>query len=162
MLLIVNNRERIRQLFAASIRKYQFLCIVIVMLSIGACTVEIDTNIRLIDNKNPPIFKLSGTGCCPKIFMGGPYAKPGGNDKLARLWEIEAISEEAFDPVWRLSPITYGILPNGFSQRYPEQGQPMLLEEGKYYTMFVHVFGANPGSMVFKIQNNVAVEVKRE
>ncbi|MBK7600583.1 MAG: hypothetical protein IPL01_21205 [Acidobacteria bacterium] len=157
-MLFNSNSARMDKLSIVFMRKHMFLNIVIALLLIGACTFEIDTKIRLIDNKNPPTFKLSGTGCCPYIHMSGPYTNLNNIESL-RLWEITGMTDL---PVWRLIPITYGSLPSGFSQQFPQQGQPIPLEEGKYYTIFVYVHGARSGFTAFKIQNNVAVEVKRE
>lgn len=157
-MLFILKETKLARMCNASLRKYFVLHIVFVLLLIEACVIESDTKIAIIDNHIPPTFKLSGSGCCPYIHMSGPYTNLNNMEHL-RLWEITGMTDL---PVWRLGSITYGSLPSGFSQQYPQEGQPVPLEEGKYYTIFVYVHGAHSGFMAFKIQNDIVVEVKRE
>lgn len=138
------------------------ISILLLSFSLAACTLEIGTNISITDNKNPPTFTLSGTGASPLFMMGGPYTSVNDATQDKKLWEITTGDNLAGTPIWRLSSITYGTLPNGFIQQYPQQGPPLPLEEGKYYFIFVYVHSAPSGKLCIKIQNNSAIEVERE
>jgi hypothetical protein len=93
-------------------------------LIFAAC--ERDTRIWIIDRKNPPTFKLSGNGYLGSVIVEGPYEKledlESTKMKLGAIWQIfRGYGELSIDKV---PLITYGILPNGFTQRIPASGSP--------------------------------------
>lgn len=142
--------------------EFQVIAIwLIPLLILTSCKLELDTKISLVDTHNPPSFKLSGTGSGPIFLMGGPYSRVDGVGPGTRLWELTATPEIAGQPVWRLPEITYGKVPSGFVQRFPE-GQAASLEEGKYYCIFVHVHGARAGRLCFTIREGKALKVARK
>ncbi len=141
-------------------RQIFLLCLALSIIT-TSCSIELDTKVTLTDANLPPSFKLSGTGSSPIFLMGGPFSDIHDTTQGLRLWEIVAGQEINEQPVWQLPQITYGKIPNGFVQRYPEQGTPPPLEEGKYYFIFVHVNGARPGKMCLTIRDNKAVEIER-
>ena len=55
--------------------------------------------------------------------------------------------------VENLSPITYGKVPEGYKQVYPEQGNAPALVEGERYYVWVGTFDANGAGKHFIIRN---------
>jgi hypothetical protein len=132
--------------------------------SITGCTnasFEIDTRVELVDDSNPPIFKITGNGASPTFLMFGPYEGEYGRDgKPLPLWEIDPKPEIRGREVSRYSPFTYGHIPEGYTQSIPKNDQIPQLLEGKEYHFYVYVNSANGGGICFRIRNQKAVKCR--
>ena len=104
---------------------------------------EVDTRLRM-EGGNPPKFFMSGSGVLSRLVIRGPKTlrKIDGPDSSA-YWSIEFIDYEKGKRVTRISPITYGTTPKGYTQIYPEQGQAPTLEENVWYSIQVDTTNAN-------------------
>lgn len=111
-----------------------------------------------LDGKNPPTFKFDGNGLIGWIYIYQVTPEGKIPPKDTELWIIvpKQGTTASASP-----PITYGVVPNGFVQKVPENGNPPPLEEGKTYG-----FGAytqdQPGSAIwFTIRDGKAVQVPK-
>jgi hypothetical protein len=98
---------------------------------------------------------MTGSGVVTAVRVGGPRKRREAKGEDASLyWMIETTGRGNSDHrVESLSPMTYGILPEGFEQIYPEGGKaPELVEGEKYYVQIV-TSGANGDSKDFIIRN---------
>ena len=101
------------------------------LLSMSAC--ESRTQVRL-GGGNPPTFTLSGSGNLIQVFIYGPEPERIRNpsDKSNILWEIRAESMSG-ELVEQVAQVTYGVIPNGYQQVFPEQLEAPALIPGKHY-----------------------------
>ena len=130
-------------------------CLVLFLtLSCSAC--EIDTKVTT-DGRNPPTFKLSGTGGI-NLFRIVEAPSPGQSFLDATvLWEIKPLTEKHGTSASDLPSITYGIVPSGFVQTTPSEGRPPPLIEGKSYDAWAPTYNANGGGLWFTIRDGRAV-----
>ena len=79
------------------------------------------------------------------------------------LWEVwpNNLSFEE-QRIWKLAPITYGRIPQGFIQKIPASGEPPLLVEGKMYSAGGPAANANGGFVLFTIRDGTAVVVEKD
>ena len=122
-----------------------------------ACAVEVNTKVRLIDDNNPPTFKLVGTGVRPYFTVKGPYTLNDKNEKVQPLWAITTDDSSAHDWISNLPLITYGKLPAHFKQIYPKNGDVPKLEEGMFYNVYVQVLSAEGGGTCIGIQHGKSI-----
>jgi hypothetical protein len=73
-----------------------------------------------------------------------------------KMWEIRPPEENLIS---KFPPITYGVVPKGFTQTIPTAGVPPALLEGKVYEAGGPALEANGGSIRFTIKDGRAVEV---
>jgi len=141
-------------------RRIKLLAIRLLLISTlvsGMSSCERDLRIE-IDEANPPTFKLTGSGQLVflhimEVPLGG---RPSFGDK--KLWEIRPNTSER---IWKLPKITYGKVPEGFTQVIPENGEPPPLVEGKMYEVGGPASGANGGTMWFTIRDGKSVRVPK-
>ena len=69
------------------------------------------------------------------------------------VWYIKMIDYDHGQLVSRLSPITYGKMPKGYIQIYPEKGEAPKLEENATYYIQVDTSDANGARGVFMIKD---------
>ena len=127
---------------------------VVCVASLVAC--ERDMTITVVNQSNPPSFKLSGSGrliffCVFEV----PRDRPSSIDD-PKMWEIRPVDENLIS---ELPNITYGVVPPGFQQTVPEKGTPPLLVEGTLYGAGGPAFNANGGSIRFTIKDGKIVIV---
>lgn len=133
----------------------------ILIASLGlilAC--EVDMSVA-VDGKNPPTFKLSGSGnlhfffvseVAPENLKRLPIER--NSDRDTALWEIWPNNLSFEDKrIWKLPAITYGTIPQGFIQKIPISGEPSYLVEGKMYSAGGPAANANGGFVLFTIRN---------
>jgi hypothetical protein len=135
------------------------LILTIVLASALAC--EVDTRVPLVDDNNPPKFKLSGNGTLITLFVYGPESSLNGFkkgvDEIKPVWKFAAGFPGV--KIRDLPPIKYGETPVGFAQVQPKQGPPPTIVEGQYY-MLVPVSGnANCHAICFVLKGGKAEEV---
>ena len=111
-----------------------------------------------LDGKNPPTVKFNGSGEISWVYtyQVTPQGKIPAKD--TEMWIVvpkTAITASA------APPITYGVVPDGFVQQVPSNGNPPPLEEGKTYGFGADTRG-QPGSAVwFTIRDGKAVQVPK-
>jgi hypothetical protein len=95
------------------------LGLVVLVISTGC---ERDLRIK-IDEKNPPTFTLSGSGNLVYLYRSEvhDHKRPLYGDP--EMWKIRPTGN---DKIFKLPPITYGTIPNGFIQVAPVSGAPPL------------------------------------
>ena len=127
---------------------------VVFVASLVAC--ERDMTIAVVNQSNPPSFKLSGSGRL--VFFSVfevPRDRPLSIDDPT-MWEIRPVDENLIS---KLPNITYGVVPPGFQQTIPKTGTPPLLVEGTLYEAGGPAFDANGGSIRFTIKDGKIVIV---
>jgi hypothetical protein len=123
---------------------------------------EIDTRVSISKPRLPPTFHLSGSGKAGRFIVVGPYAKAEDLDSYTPdvdvTWELlsQSYGQRDFDEV---PPITYGIVPRGFTQQKPASGAPPALEEGKFYKITAPSVNAGFRALCFKIEQASAMNV---
>ena len=132
--------------------------LMLLLFSISAC--ERRTEVRL-QGGNPPTFILSGSGVLGGLRIYGPeperFRSPRAKDNV--VWEINAADLRG-EFVEKLHEITYGVVPKGYKQLAPEQGNAPPLIPGKHYR-YDFVTGEAPGAIgYFEIRDGVAVTVE--
>ena len=115
-------------LYTSSGERRVMIFLVLAVLFGTAC--ERDTKL-IIEAGNPPKFVLSGSGTLGALRIRGPKKQREVVGEDASIyWEIEPKDEDSDRNVGQLSPITYGVVPDGYIQVYPERGQaaPPIVE----------------------------------
>jgi hypothetical protein len=130
------------------------LSLLILAVSAGC---EIDMRIK-IDGKNPPTFTLSGSGNIVFLYVMKVPSNRLPTVEDPKLWEIHPTTK---DRISDLPPITYGTVPNGFSQTTPGLGQPPGLVEGQTYEVGGPAYNANGGSSWFVIKEGKSVPIPK-
>lgn len=83
------------------------------------------------DEKVPPTFKFTGSGTLPFFVVMDLGDEKSTEVSELVLWKIAPNSAEA--GTVPLGPITYGVVPEGWTQTVPAQGSPPALVEGRVY-----------------------------
>jgi hypothetical protein len=128
---------------------------------------EIDPRIRLEEGSYPPVFNITGGGLSASFVVFGPFENVGE-------WQKASSSIEKLTPVWEVnspphtdksvsdySPLTYGKIPSGFSQKHPKDGNALQLSEGKIYYLLIPVNSANWTGLCFFIKGGKAHTCER-
>ena len=130
----------------------------LLVLCVFGC--ERPTKVRLA-GANPPVFLLSGSGKLGTLRIYGPKQRDVGSDKNFAIWEIKPI--EGYingEPVESLREITYGIVPKGYKQIYPEGGLPAPgLVAGERYQYWFQTINAPHARGYFEIVDGKPVAV---
>jgi hypothetical protein len=140
-------------------RLIAYLLLTLLVSYAGAC--EVDTRVSIVDDNNPPKFKLSGNGTLITLFVYGPFSTPEGfrsrPDEVKPVWQfgVGLPGSEIRD----LSVITYGETPVGFHQLVPKQGPPPPIEEGKFYMVTPISGSANWEAFCFTFEGGKAKEI---
>jgi hypothetical protein len=132
------------------------LSIVVLLIAFPAC--ERDTKLTL-EGRNPPTFEMTGSGELAMLRMHGPKVRDVAGEAAFIIWEIGP-KDGRFNGrrVEDLGSIKYGEIPDGYVQRYPEQGVAPPLVEGESYDVFVDTVNANGATAYFKIRNGKVIE----
>jgi hypothetical protein len=81
--------------------------------------------------KVPPSFKFTGSGTLPFFVVIDLGDEKSSEVSDAVLWKIAPNSAKT--GTVPLGPITYGVVPEGWTQTVPAQGSPPALVEGRVY-----------------------------
>jgi hypothetical protein len=144
-------------------KRWQFW--VILWLIITAVNLYRRETKPMVSGGNPPIIEFeSGRGHL-QLYVTGPYTLEGSKQEYKRgnkdhsMWQLDPGSLSRGVGV----SITYGIVPDGFRQVYPANGEsPEPLIEGKIYSVTLpnsNCGGPNVESEYFMIDNGKAVVV---
>jgi hypothetical protein len=114
---------------------YPLEAVLLLVFSLLTMACERDTQLT-IETSDPPKFIMSGSGTLGSLRIVGPkrQRETFGEDASV-YWMIKPEPEGDPENVEALSPITYGRVPPGYIQVYPEQGTnaPALVEGQKYF-----------------------------
>lgn len=122
-----------------------------------ACGCE--SNMRIsIDGKNPPTFMLSGSGNLVYLYLAEIHDNRPPSLEDPEIWRIRPTGN---DKISQLPSITYGTVPNGFTQVTPTAGAPPPLMEGKVYAFGGPAYNANGGSIWFTIKDGKSMQVRK-
>ena len=127
-----------------------------------ACGQEPDLVLNL-ENKTPPTFSFSSRSLATDFeILELPRTKPLSKAyslKGETIWKISAAEMIKAD---KWPGVTYGNVPNGFSQTIPEHGPPPKLAEDKLYV--ARIVGGKDAetSLFFELRNGRPVNVTDE
>lgn len=134
------------------------LCSLLIVLSLSCG--ERRTEVRL-EGTNPPVFVMSGSGNLVEFRVTTriddnalPLSK-----RSKVIWRIVPKTRDG-ERVERIGSITYGVVPAGYKQAVPDNGEsPPLLAPGKYYAYALETINAPHASGYFEIRNGKAEKV---
>jgi hypothetical protein len=129
-----------------------FVAMLLVVILGGAFACERDTKLR-IEGNNPPIFVLSGNGMLGTIRVRGPEKQRDAEGEDDFLYWVIVNLEDQEQSVESLGPVTYGKVPKGYKQVYPENGEAPPLLEGERYNIRIATANANGVDKYFIIRN---------
>lgn len=122
--------------------------------SLTAC--ERHTRLQVTQD-NPPKFEMSGSGSLARFRVRGPKVRDVLGEDQYVVWQIEVKSGSWGEDVESLSPLTYGKVPAGYVQKYPEQGEAPPLTEGEVYYVRVDTNNANGAFKHFVLKQGKVV-----
>ena len=136
------------------------MTLVLVLLAIlGSGCGERKTEVQL-QGGNPPAFNLSGSGNLVALSIGiqsqDKSLKP--SERIKKIWEIAPTTRDG-KPVESIDTITYGIVPAGYRQIIPREGQPPPLTEANYYHYYFETINAPHAAGTFEIKNGRPLRV---
>jgi hypothetical protein len=138
---------------------------IVALVTIGvACRQETVLNIFLQD-KTPPSFTFSANGLAANFeILELPRTKPLSkidpySFKGETIWKISAPGKIKAD---KWPGVTYGDVPNGFSQTFPEHGPPRKLAEDKLYVAEIVEGKDSQSALFFVVRNGRPVNVTDE
>ena len=111
-----------------------------------------------VNGKNPPTFKFSGTGEIQRIVLFPVTAEGKVPPKGAELWVLHA---DGRTKASECPPVTYGVVPDGFTQEVPTKGSPPSLQESKIYAFGAITTEARGGDVWFTIRDGSTVAVPK-
>jgi hypothetical protein len=130
-----------------------------ILLAFSLIGCERATQVKLKGGTSP-VFNLSGSGEVECFTVFGPdfmtkAEKP--RDENFALWKIEP--SDGFHGTWigKLGSITYGAVPEGYTQTIPKEGTPPPLMEGQKYFYFVETANAPGAGGYLEIRRSRAV-----
>lgn len=141
-------------------RIVQKLFFIVFLCLITAC--ERDTRVKML-KELPPQFELFGSGKLEMIRVHGQKVRNSEGERSFIIWEIQPKAGR-FQGTWveNLGVITYGKVPDGYIQIYPEKGETLPeLIEGQQYHVFFDTVGANGANIYFEIKQGKLIEVKQ-
>ena len=122
-------------------------------LSLISVSCEIDTKLQ-VEEGNPPKIILSGNGTLSRLMISGhKRLRNIEGPESSAVWYIKMTDYDHGQVVSRLSPLTYGKIPNGYVQVYPEQGEASQLEDNVTYYIQVDTWNANGARGYFLIKD---------
>ena len=118
------------------------------------------TRVRM-ESGNPPVFVLTGSGLLAHLLICRSRREDGDDLDFA-MWEIEPIGGYKHGRlVEDIGAITYGVVPPGYRQSYPENGAaPLALQPGNKYEYWFDTTNAPHARSYFVIRDLRAVEVQ--
>lgn len=112
-----------------------------------------------IEGGNPPTFRMTGNGSLRAIRVRGPKKqREAEGEEASFYWYIKSEKGGAKN-VEDVGQITYGKVPEGYVQVYPERGEAPPLIEGERYLVRVSTVNANGADKVFSIRSGKVVDI---
>ena len=100
-----------------------------------------------------PIFVMTGSGGLGTMRIRGPEKQREAIGEAAFLYWVIENKEGQMQNVQKIGPITYGKVPEGYIQVYPEHGTAPQLIEGERYNVLVGTANADGANKDFVIRN---------
>jgi len=116
-----------------------------------------------IGGRNEPEFHLEGSGALSFFAVYSPSFPERArepNDLSLAIWLV--VPKQDAKPVEDISPIRYGVVPEGYVQKEPGTGNPDPLTEGNKYYFHVDTWNAPGASGYVEIRGGKAAEVEGE
>jgi hypothetical protein len=152
-------------------RKLKFgrtLSMTILCLALVAITVDCEQNTNItvtLEDKAPPTFSIAGPWWV--VDFGVEELPQIANRSLANPFTLKG------ETLWKISApgriratawpaVTYGDIPQGFSQTIPVLGPPPEFVEGKLYAVRAVDSNGPQGLVLFEVHNNKAINVTNE
>ncbi len=133
-------------------------CILNIILSLAILGCEIDTRVTM-DGKNPPSFRVSGSGGIYFLRVVDVTECKGSLLDCPTIWQIDPFGGQV--SIADLPQIVYGRVPEGFHQTIPtNDALAPALVEGKKYTVYTPTYNANGGGVRFMISAGRSVELR--
>jgi hypothetical protein len=129
----------------------------VIALCLYGCTRDASLT---IEGGNPPTFGISGRSTLESIRVSGPdkereatrHGTANNSVPYTQIyWEIVPYGELANSSLFEIGPIVYGVVPQGFTQIYPEHGRPPVLVEGDRYNIRISANDGHGVNMFFAI-----------
>jgi hypothetical protein len=131
----------------------------LIALSSSSASCEVATRVQIQDDPGDPIFKLSGSGYLGQFTVFGPSPNLHRYERGSpEVWQLNPTDQNSVK-ISKLTPITYGKVPLGFSQTVPSDGPPPALLEGRIYLATGYTDSAQTGWVEFRITSGRAVTV---
>ena len=142
-----------------SIRRFAYYFLSLAVLAVFCSSCEIDTRVTVTSN-NPPRFDLFGSGSLAGLRIEGQKVRESPAIFASVVWEIRPKDgRENSQPLAALGSITYGNVPAGYVQVFPEAGNaPPLLEGQKYHAWF-ETINANGARVDFTVREGKVLEL---
>ena len=142
----------------AKTRNVRLFALLVAIWFFAGC--ERSTHVR-VEGGTIPMFAFSGSGNLASFVVYSPdFAEKAESpwDENFALWKIKPIGGHSnAAPVGKLERITYGVVPDGYTQVKPQVGSAPALTEGQKYFYDVETTNA-PGIAGFlEIRNSRAV-----
>ena len=146
----------------AELMPNKFTCVgLLLVLSVAGLSCEIHTKLS-IKGGNPPTFVMTGNGTLTSIRIRGHERQREAEGEEASLYWVIKPEKGGAQIVGDIGSITYGKVPEGYRQQYPENGEAPLLNEGEHYYVRVVTSNANGADGYFMILKGQAIFAKYE
>jgi len=140
-----------------------FRCSILAMLTLilSGC-LEVPTQVKL-EGSQIPVFALAGTGNLGSfsIYSLPPEEKLKSRDQIKLLWKI--MSEPNGSAGYSLravGKVTYGVVPKGYKQVFPETGaSPEGIVPGARYSFYCETTNAPHAGGLFALKNGLAIKL---
>lgn len=153
---LTEEKERVSSYIKVMTRKHLRL-LLIAMILVSGC--EYETKVK-VSQRQPNAFYLSGSGKLLDLKVLGPKVREANNEDAFIIWEIvpvgsndKAINYKSARFVEDIDPITYGVVPEGYIQVYPQNSPAPALSEKEEYRLVINTMGAPGADIKFKFNN---------
>lgn len=131
---------------------------IILPLLICGCEQHVMIN---VNEKLPATFSFTGSGTVPffvLVDLGDEGAEASTSQELEILWKITPDNTKA--GTVPLGPITYGVIPTGWTQTVPARGAPPQLISGRTYHAGGPQIEMPDGVVQFRIRDGKIVRLR--
>lgn len=132
----------------------------LIPLLLFSSTCERRTEVKL-EGGNPPSFVLFGTGNLVELSVGYDLQDKtvAPSKRSPVIWKITQTSRDG-ERLENLGRIVYGVVPKGYKQTVPTEGNPPPeLTTGKYYYYYLETINAPHVDGDFEIRNGKPIRV---
>jgi hypothetical protein len=138
----------------------KFMWWILISLVLFCVNCERRTMVKL-EGGNPPTFVLYGSGNLVEFSIGRDLQDKTLNPSKRSpvIWKLTPTSRDG-EKVENIGRIVYGVVPHGYRQAIPAEGQPPELIAGNYYYYYVETINAPHADGDFEIKDGKPVRVK--